>query len=178
MVHSWPEKWTRMTVLSFVSTPFCLICVVWRWTSKHLPFGSTPISSLVVWEQPLVFLLFVLGGSFSALASFCFLYFSWWGCPPVEVVSQPPLCLMGSAHTWYGSWSIAPVEAKSQTFLLCHWCWSGFLQLQHQSELLQSWGMVAQGWGAIPLLFPCLAPQNQLGRSILGFSQDIFSDSS
>ena len=172
MVHSWPQKWTRMTVLSFVSTPFCLIWVMWRWTSERLPFVCTPFSSLVVWEQPLVFLLFVLGCSFSALASFCFLYFSWWGCPPVEVVSQPPLCLMDSTDSWYGSWSIALALAESQTSLLCHWCWSGFLWLQHQSVLLRCWGMLTQGWGAISSWFSCPTPWNHLGWSHLRFSPE------
>ena len=36
----------------------------------------TFLSFWVVWEQPLAFLLFILGCSFSTLASFYFLYFS------------------------------------------------------------------------------------------------------
>jgi hypothetical protein len=38
--------------------------------------------------------------------------FSWWGHPPVEVVSQLPLCLVDSTHIWCESWSIAPVRAR------------------------------------------------------------------
>ena len=61
-------------------------------------FVSTPFS-WVVWEQPSEFLPFSLGCSFSALTSFYFLYFSWQGYPPVEVVFQPSLCLVDLART-------------------------------------------------------------------------------
>ena len=76
-------------------------------------------SFVVAWEQPLEFLPFSLGCSSLAPASFCFLYFSWWGGPLVEAVSQPPLCLADSAHIWYGLWSIAPVGAESRASLPC-----------------------------------------------------------
>jgi hypothetical protein len=58
-----------------VSTPFCLILVGWWWTLELLLFVST-LFSWVVWEQHLAFLLFVLGCSFFALASFYFICLS------------------------------------------------------------------------------------------------------
>ena len=65
---------------------------------KALSFCFHLFSFWVVWEQPLGFLTFSLG-SFFAPTSFYFLCFSWRGYPLVEVVSQPSLCLVDSAHT-------------------------------------------------------------------------------
>ena len=49
---------------------------------------------------------------FFGFSLFLFSLFSWWGCPPVEVVSQPLLCLVGSAHIWYGSWLLPGPKVK------------------------------------------------------------------
>jgi hypothetical protein len=75
MGHPCLEESAWMIVPSSVSTPFCLILVVWWWILELLLFVSTPFS-WVVWEQPLAFLLFALGCSYLALASFYFICFS------------------------------------------------------------------------------------------------------
>jgi hypothetical protein len=76
-IHPCPEKWSGMIAPSFVSTPSCLMLVVWKWTLELLPFVYTPFCSFwVVWEQPLEFLFFALGCSFSVLVFFYFLCFS------------------------------------------------------------------------------------------------------
>ena len=131
------EKWTRTSVL-LPATPFWFFSVVWEWTWELLPLVFTPLCLfLVVWWWSLellplgfVWFSFAPASSWFLCSSSCY-----WGCPPVGVESQLPLCLVDLAHTWSLSWSIAPIWAGNQTSLLYHLYWSRFLQLQQQFVL-------------------------------------------